>query len=44
LGVKALEHGFSAAFYRLEKLLHKIRKDADVTPQRLRRTKYFNVT
>lgn len=43
-GVKAIEHGFSVAFYRLEDLLHEMRKDADVPPQRLRRKKYFNVS
>ena len=43
LGVKAVEHGFSAAFYRLEDLLFEMRKDADVAPRRLRRKKYFNV-
>ncbi|MCP4025358.1 MAG: ATP-binding protein, partial [Sphingomonas sp.] len=32
LGVKAIEHGFSVAFYRLEDLLHEMRKDADVAP------------
>ena len=44
LGVKAIEHGFSVAFYRLEDLLHEMRKDAHVAPQRLRRKKYFNVS
>ncbi len=43
LGVKAIEHGFSVAFYLLEELLHEMHKDADVAPQRLRRKKYFNV-
>jgi len=43
LGVKAIEHGFSVAFCRLEDLLHEMRKDADVAPQWLRRKKYFNV-
>jgi DNA replication protein DnaC len=43
LGVAAIEHGFSVAFYLLEELLHEMRKDADVAPQRLRRKKYFNV-
>jgi DNA replication protein DnaC len=43
LGVKAIEHGFSVAFYRLEDLLHEMRQDAHVAPQRLRRKKYFNV-
>jgi DNA replication protein DnaC len=44
LGVKAIEHGFSVAFYILEDLLHEMRKDAPVAPQRLRRKKYFNVS
>jgi DNA replication protein DnaC len=44
LGVKAIEHGFSVAFYGLEDLLHEMRKDASVSPQRLRRKKYFNVS
>jgi DNA replication protein DnaC len=43
LGVRAIEQGFSVAFYRLEDLLHEMRKDAGVSPQRLRRKKYFNV-
>jgi len=43
LGIAAIEHGFSVAFYRLEDLLHEMRKDADVPPARLRRKKYFNV-
>jgi DNA replication protein DnaC len=43
LGVKAIEQGFSVAFYRLEDLLYEMRKDGDVSPQRLRRRKYFNV-
>ncbi len=44
LGVKAIEQGFSVAFYRLEELLHEMRKDAAVSPQALRRKKYFNVS
>jgi DNA replication protein DnaC len=43
LGVRAIEQGFSVAFYRLEDLLHEMRKDASVSPQALRRKKYFNV-
>jgi DNA replication protein DnaC len=42
LGVRAIEQGFSCAFYRLEDLLHQMRKDADVAPARLRRKKYFS--
>jgi DNA replication protein DnaC len=44
LGVKAIEQGFSVAFYRLDELLHEMRKDAGVAPQALRRKKYFNVS
>ena len=44
LGVKAVENGFSVAFYRLDDLLHMMRQDADVSPQRLRRKKYLNVS
>ncbi len=44
LGVKAIELGFSIACFRQEDLLHEIRKDASVAPQRLRRKKYFNVS
>jgi DNA replication protein DnaC len=44
LGVKAIEHGFSVAFYVLSDLLHEMRKDAAVAPQRLRRKKYFKVS
>jgi DNA replication protein DnaC len=44
LGVRAIEQGFSCAFYRLEDLMHEMRKDADVSPTRLRRKKYFNVS
>jgi len=44
LGVKAIEQGFSVAFYRLEDLLFEMRKDAAVSPAKLRRKKYFNVS
>ena len=44
LGVKAIEQGFSVAFYRLEDLLHAMRKDADIEPRHLRRKKYLNVS
>lgn len=40
-GVKAVEHGFSVAFYTLEDLLHAVRKDADRPLQRLRGVKYL---
>ena len=40
LGVRAIEQGFSVAFYRLEELLHEMRKDAAVSAQALKRKKY----
>lgn len=43
LGVRAVENGFSVAFFRLEELLASMRKDAEVPPARLRRRKYMNV-
>jgi len=44
LGVKAIEQGFGVAFYRLEDLLHEMRKHADIPPSKLRRKKYFNAS
>jgi DNA replication protein DnaC len=44
LGVKAIETGFSVAFYRLDDLLHAMKQDAELSPQRLRRKKYLNVS
>jgi DNA replication protein DnaC len=44
LGARAVEQGFSVAFYRLEEPLHEMRKDAAVSPQALKRKKYFNVS
>ena len=44
LGVKAVENGFSVAFYRLEDLLHAMKADADVPPRRLRGKKYLKVS
>ena len=43
LGVKAVENGFSVAFHRFDDLLHQMKQDAEVPPQRLRRKKYNNV-
>ena len=44
MGVRAIEQGFSVAFYRLDELLHQMRKDAAVSAQALKRKKYFNVS
>lgn len=43
LGVRAVENGFSVAFHRLEDLLAAMKRDADISPQRLRRRKHMNV-
>jgi DNA replication protein DnaC len=43
LGVKAIECGFSVAFYRLDDLLHAMKRDVDVPPTRLRGKKYNSV-
>ena len=43
LGVKAIEHGFSVTFLRLEDLMAAMKRDASLSPQRLRRRKYMNV-
>jgi len=43
LGVRAVENGFSVAFHRLEDLLAALKRDAEVSPQRLRRRKHRNV-
>jgi DNA replication protein DnaC len=44
LGVKAVENGFSVAFYRLEDLLHAMKRDAEVPPRRLKGKKYLKVS
>ena len=41
LGAKAVENGFSVAFFTMETLLHAARKDADSPPQRLKGVKYL---
>jgi DNA replication protein DnaC len=43
LAVRAIENGFSVAFHRLEDLLAALKRDADVSPQRLRQRKHMNV-
>ncbi len=42
LGVKAVEHGFSAQFYRFDELLLALKADAELPPARLRRRKYLS--
>ncbi len=43
LGVKAVENGFSVAYYRLDDLLHSLKQDAEVPPRRLKSKKYLKV-
>ena len=43
LGVRAVEQGFSVAFYRIEDLLFALKRDAEVPPRRLRSKKYLKV-
>ncbi len=43
LGIKAVENGFSVAFYRLDDLLHSLKQDAEIPPRRLKGKKYLKV-
>ena len=42
LGVRAVEQGFSAQFYRFDELLTALRADAHLPPSRIRRKKYLS--
>ena len=42
LGVKAVENGFSAQFYRFDELKLQLKADAHLPPARLRRRKYLS--
>ena len=39
--MKAVQNGFSVAYYRLDDLLHAMKQDADVPPRRLKGKKYL---
>jgi DNA replication protein DnaC len=41
LGLRAIETGFSVSFYRLDELMHQLKRDADVNPTRLKHRKYM---
>ena len=41
LGVRSVEQGFSVAYYRLDDLLHAMKRDAELPPARLRRKRYL---
>jgi len=44
LGIKAIEQGFSAQFYRFDELLMALRADAGIPPNQLRRKKYLSTS
>ena len=41
--MRAVDNGFSVTFFRLEDLLADLKRDAEMSPARLRRLKYMNV-
>ncbi|MBA3845720.1 MAG: ATP-binding protein [Planctomycetes bacterium] len=43
LAAKAVESGFSVAYYRVEELVHLLRQDARTPPAQVKRRKYMNV-
>ena len=42
LGIRAVENGFSVAYFRMDDLLFAMKKDADIPPTRLKGKKYMN--
>ncbi|PIY36601.1 MAG: AAA family ATPase [Armatimonadetes bacterium CG_4_10_14_3_um_filter_66_18] len=44
LGVRAIEQGFGVIFYRLEEMLHELRRDLGAPPAKLRRRKCFSAS
>lgn len=43
LGLRAIETGFSVSFYRLDELMHQLKKDSDMSPSKLKHRKYMSV-
>ncbi len=43
LALRAIETGFSISFYRLDELMHQLKKDAELDPARLKHRKYMAV-
>ena len=41
LGIRAIECGFSVCFTKVDDLLHQLKKDADISPARLKHKKYM---
>ncbi len=43
LGMRGIETGFSVSFYRLDELMHQLKRDADLPPAKLKYRKYMAV-
>jgi len=41
LGPRAIENGFSVSFYRVDELMHQLKRDWDISPARLKHKKYM---
>ncbi len=43
LGLRGIEAGFSVSFYRLDELMHQLKRDAELSPVKLKHRKYMAV-
>ena len=43
LGMRGIEAGFSVSFYRLDELMHQLKRDAELSPAKLKHRKYMAV-
>ena len=41
LGTRAIENGFSVSFYRVDELMHQLKRDGDLHPSQLKHRKYM---
>ncbi len=44
LAIRAVQQGFSAGYYRIDELMHAMKKDVEVPPRRLKGKKYMKVS
>ena len=42
LALRAIETGFSVSFYRLDELMHQLKRDSELSPTRLKHRKYMS--
>lgn len=42
LGMRAIENGFSVSFYRVDEFLYQLKRDAELSPTRLKHKKYMS--